>query len=56
MKAAGHELKGLLSYYNCHVPGLNFPLMGLIDFRGFRVVAISYMPIGENQSELIYGR
>jgi hypothetical protein len=32
-KAAGHELRGLVSYYNSNVPDLNFPLMALIDYR-----------------------
>ncbi len=25
-KAAGHELKGLLSYFNCNIPGINHHL------------------------------
>lgn len=33
MKAAAHELKGLLSFYQCGIKGLHYPLMALIDFR-----------------------
>lgn len=53
MKAAGHELKSLMSYYNCSIPGLSFPLMVLIDFRGFRLVAMSLLPI--SSKTLVYG-
>eukprot|EP01126_Amoeba_proteus_P028128 TRINITY_DN27796_c0_g1_i1.p1 TRINITY_DN27796_c0_g1~~TRINITY_DN27796_c0_g1_i1.p1 ORF type:complete len:158 (+),score=23.81 TRINITY_DN27796_c0_g1_i1:65-475(+) len=53
MKAAGHELKGAMCYYNCCVPGLNVPLMSLIDYRGYRVVALSILPI--DQTTLVYG-
>jgi hypothetical protein len=28
------------------VPGLRIPLMSLIDYRGFRLVAMSILPIG----------
>ncbi|GAM20836.1 hypothetical protein SAMD00019534_040110 [Acytostelium subglobosum LB1] len=53
MKAAGHELKGLMSYYNARVEGLHHPLMTLIDYRGFRLVAMSLLPIsGET---IVYG-
>lgn len=44
-KIGGHELKGLMSYYNCQIPGLHFPLMALIDFKGFRLIASSLLPI-----------
>ncbi len=33
MKASGHEFKGLMSYIDCRVEGLHFPLMVLIDYR-----------------------
>ena len=35
------------------VKELNFPLMALVDFRGFRLVAISVLPI--SKKSLIYG-
>jgi hypothetical protein len=72
MKAAAHELKGLMSYYSCNIPGLCFPLMvrtpwyprnnqnadivrtqALIDYKGFRVIAISILPI--QNGSIIYG-
>jgi hypothetical protein len=53
MKAAGHELLGLMSYYNCQIPGLSLPLMALINYRGFRLVALSLLPI--DKTTLIYG-
>lgn len=33
MKASGHELKGLMSYIDCRIERLHFPLMVLIDYR-----------------------
>lgn len=53
MKAAGHELNGLMYYYNCEIPQLNVPLMCLIDYRGFRLVAMSLLPV--TNETLIYG-
>lgn len=52
-KVAGHELKGLLSYMGCDLPDVNFPLMALLDYRGFRLVAMSKLPLGDDT--LIYG-
>lgn len=54
MKAAGHELKGLCAYMNCQLPGLLVPLMALIDYRGFRLIATSELPIA-GESTLVYG-
>lgn len=34
MKAAKHELRSLISFYNCHIHELRVPLMALIDWRG----------------------
>lgn len=42
-----------MCYYNCHIKELNFPLMVLVDYRGYRVVALSVLPIGA--STLVYG-
>ncbi|EGC35315.1 hypothetical protein DICPUDRAFT_152393 [Dictyostelium purpureum] len=44
-KAASNELKGLISYYMAGVKGLNYPLMALIDYKGFRLIALSVLPI-----------
>jgi hypothetical protein len=53
LKAASLELKGLMSYYSCSIPGLAFPLMSVIDYKGYRVVAMSILPIGG--ATLCYG-
>jgi len=52
-KVAGQELKGLMAYYKCVVPSLRVPLMALVDFLGFRLIAMSVLPI-DNQS-IVYG-
>jgi hypothetical protein len=36
MKAAAHDLKGLMNYYHCAIALLHVPLMAYIDYRGFR--------------------
>jgi len=46
MKACGHELKGLMSYIDCRIRGLCFPLMVIVDFRGWRLIAESVLPLG----------
>eukprot|EP01114_Cavostelium_apophysatum_P017894 TRINITY_DN5408_c0_g1_i1.p1 TRINITY_DN5408_c0_g1~~TRINITY_DN5408_c0_g1_i1.p1 ORF type:complete len:1291 (+),score=352.75 TRINITY_DN5408_c0_g1_i1:103-3975(+) len=53
IKSAGHELRGLMSLYDCRIKGLHFPLMVLIDYRGWRVLASSLLPLGKNT--LVYG-
>lgn len=50
-KVAGLELQGLRAYYGTHTPGLHFPLMAMIDKKGFRLIASSLLPL----KELIYG-
>ncbi|KAL7711905.1 Clu domain-containing protein [Entamoeba marina] len=52
-KVAGHELKGLESFYNAQVPGIHLPLAAVIDYRGYRLFAISVLPIKSNT--IIYG-
>eukprot|EP01133_Synstelium_polycarpum_P003664 gene3664-4217_t len=53
-KSAGHELKGL-NHYLEHSKGgvIRFPLMAIIDYRGYRLLAISNLPIGKNT--IVYG-
>jgi len=51
-KAAGHELKALMRFYGL-VDGLHVPLMCLVDYRGFRLIAISILPI--HKGTLVYG-
>jgi hypothetical protein len=38
---------------DCRIKGLHFPLMVLIDFRGFRLIAMPILPIGSQT--LVYG-
>jgi len=52
-KAAGHDLKGSIHYYNCGVKELHLPLMALIDYKGFRMSAQAFLPLGEKS--LVYG-
>lgn len=43
-KAAGHELKGLVNMMTYREKSdLHFPLLALIDYRGFRLIAISWI-------------
>eukprot|EP01128_Nolandella_sp_AFSM9_P006750 TRINITY_DN3544_c0_g1_i1.p1 TRINITY_DN3544_c0_g1~~TRINITY_DN3544_c0_g1_i1.p1 ORF type:complete len:469 (+),score=102.11 TRINITY_DN3544_c0_g1_i1:92-1408(+) len=44
-KIAGHELKSLVHIWNCRVPELCYPLQCLIDYLGFRLVAMILLPI-----------
>jgi hypothetical protein len=53
MKAASHELRGLMAVNECRVEGLYTPLVCLIDYLGFRLIAISTLPIGSDT--LVYG-
>lgn len=52
-KAAGHELAGLKAYYNCTIDGLNTPFMLLMDYRGYRLIATTKLPL--SSASLIYG-
>ena len=45
MKIAGHELKSLENLFSCFIEGLSYPLLSLIDFKGYRLVALSLLPI-----------
>ncbi len=50
----GHELKGLTALVSCGMLlGLSFPLLALIDWRGFRLIATSVLPISEET--IVYG-
>lgn len=44
-KSAGRELLGLNQLVSTNTPNLNFPLMVLIDYRGFRLIATSCLPL-----------
>lgn len=53
-KIAGHELKSLSRLINCKEPGIRFPMMALVDYRGFRVIGMSLLPVNGEKS-LIHG-
>jgi len=53
-KVAGHELRGLMCYFNSTPPGISFPLMALLDYKGFRLICMSLLPV-KGQKTLIYG-
>ena len=42
-----------MAYLACGIPALKVPLMAIVDFLGFRVTAMSLLPI--SPSTLIYG-
>lgn len=52
-KAAGHDLKGSIHYYNSGVKELHVPLMAVIDYKGFRMTAQALLPLGKDS--LVYG-
>lgn len=52
-KAAGHELKSLDAFETASATSFGtdyfqFPLMCLIDFRGHRLIALTFLPIDKN--------
>jgi hypothetical protein len=53
MKAANQEMLCLMSVQDADVEGLCTPLMCLIDYLGFRLVAIALLPV--SNSTLMYG-
>eukprot|EP01127_Copromyxa_protea_P008634 TRINITY_DN1984_c0_g1_i2.p1 TRINITY_DN1984_c0_g1~~TRINITY_DN1984_c0_g1_i2.p1 ORF type:complete len:1938 (+),score=281.60 TRINITY_DN1984_c0_g1_i2:553-5814(+) len=53
MKAACNEKKGLMSYWHTDTEGLHYPLMCLIHFRGFVLIAVSFLPL--EKGSLCYG-
>ncbi len=53
-KVAGHELRGLMCYFNNSDNDVCFPLMALLDYKGFRLICMSLLPI-KGSSTLIYG-
>lgn len=52
-KVAGRELTSILSVWNKAIRGLSVPLMCLVDYKGFRLVAMSVLPIGKDT--IVYG-
>lgn len=52
-KAAGDELRCLRSVIQLDEPRLSTPLMTLVDYGGFRIIAVSLLPI--DSTTLVYG-
>ena len=52
MKAGANELRALMRYFG--EQGLCVPLMCLVDYRGYRLVAVSILPI-QGVKTLVYG-
>lgn len=52
-KAAALELQGLSLLSSLFLPGIHIPLMALIDFKGFRILATSLLPLGPDT--IVYG-
>eukprot|EP01102_Stenamoeba_stenopodia_P013206 TRINITY_DN4255_c0_g2_i1.p1 TRINITY_DN4255_c0_g2~~TRINITY_DN4255_c0_g2_i1.p1 ORF type:complete len:961 (+),score=234.00 TRINITY_DN4255_c0_g2_i1:195-3077(+) len=53
LKVAGHELKGLINYINLDLSNVYYPMMALVDYMGFRLIAMSLLPI--DKETIIYG-
>lgn len=51
-KVAGDELKGLVQDFNIGIRDLCVPLMALVDYGGFRLIAVSILPV--NASTIVY--
>ena len=52
-QVAGHELKGLKAYFSLGMTDIRVPIMALVDYRGFRLIAMSVLPVSGNS--LVYG-
>ncbi|KYR01650.1 hypothetical protein DLAC_11486 [Tieghemostelium lacteum] len=55
-KSTNHELNGLnhvMDVYGMKGGLIRFPLMAIIDYRGYRLLALSQLPI--NKSTIVYG-
>ena len=46
--------RSLVQIMECQVPGLRYPLLCIIDYLGFRLIAMSTLPI-KGRASLIYG-
>lgn len=52
-KAAGHELRGATNYFRFYNKGLSVPMQAVVDYHGFRLIAMPYLPL--QKDGLIYG-
>ena len=53
MKIANHELKSLDNLLNLNTSSLHYPLLAIIDYRGYRLIAMATLPVS-NQT-LMFG-
>lgn len=53
IKVAGHELKGVSAAFNAWLPDFSVPLLSLVDYRGFRLIGMTLLPI--SRDTLVYG-
>jgi hypothetical protein len=51
ISACGRELVALNAMFSCNIPELHFPLMAAIDYRGYRLLAISLLPVKRDTLE-----
>ena len=47
---AGHELKSSQQVFNCQLDDLNLSMIAIVDYRGFRLIAQSRLPIAGDQT------
>ena len=52
-RIANHDLRSLVHVLNCWEPDVHVPMMTLVDYRGFRVVGMSFLPI--NHQTIVHG-
>mmetsp|Transcript_25879 Transcript_25879/g.36402 ORF Transcript_25879/g.36402 Transcript_25879/m.36402 type:complete len:629 (-) Transcript_25879:2-1888(-) len=53
MKVAGHELRHLIQVFNCWPKSIHVPMSVLVDYRGFRLIAMTSLPIDDET--IVYG-
>eukprot|EP01124_Arcella_intermedia_P013380 TRINITY_DN19810_c0_g1_i1.p1 TRINITY_DN19810_c0_g1~~TRINITY_DN19810_c0_g1_i1.p1 ORF type:complete len:1334 (+),score=360.17 TRINITY_DN19810_c0_g1_i1:602-4003(+) len=53
LKAGSAEIRGLNTVFSAGITQLRVPFMAMIDFRGYRLSAMSFLPI--DKQTLIYG-
>ena len=44
-KSFSHEIKSMESLLSCNITALHFPLMMICEYRGFKVMVITKLPI-----------
>eukprot|EP01117_Protostelium_nocturnum_P012592 TRINITY_DN4634_c0_g2_i2.p1 TRINITY_DN4634_c0_g2~~TRINITY_DN4634_c0_g2_i2.p1 ORF type:complete len:1322 (+),score=514.36 TRINITY_DN4634_c0_g2_i2:78-4043(+) len=52
-KVAGHELKSLNQLFSLWIKDFHYPMMILLDYRGYRLIAMSTIPI--TKDTIVYG-